>query len=541
MQRRAGWARLQSGSGGKGGPCSAVAAVVLLASFRPAFPAGPVAFSVRRSPPVRSFPGCLLYARRDTYVPDAGSIGALQQSSSLPRAGNGLHSLSRSRNNHCAHVTRMAARRRQFFPTNNIRRRYIMYKLNRIAAAVCFALGLTGVAFADSNTGTINQIGSSNSATIDQTINVAAATSTVNQNGDGNSASSAQSNNIFGTPYWVTSYIEQGGNANTATVTQDLSWYASATAQQYGSGNSAAISQTNYVGYYSSATIYQNGNGNSATVTQNNVYNTSGTVWQYNGASGNTGSVTQHGDTYSSALVNQSGGGTSGTTGVIDQSAYSSSATIEQFNAGQAYANINQTGSYNNALIHQSDTVGNGVTGYITQSGDNNSATITQNASVYAGDRSDTASIYQTGSSNRATVTESFVYFSAAYINQWFGSGNTAEIFQGNMSYGNATINQGGDGNKGTIKQGYADANCCGSTLTANLSQYGNGNTAEIDQTGWYQDALIAQNGNLNLANITQNGNGSLHNYATINQTGNSHVATIAQNGSGNNATINQH
>src|SRR5258706_6623988 len=252
-------------------------------------------------------------------------------------------------------------------------------------------------------------------------------------------------------------------------------------------------------------------------------------------------SVTQHDESSSYALVNQFGGGTTGSTGTIDQSAYSSTATIEQFNAGYAYANINQTGSYNTALIHQSDTYGSGVNGYITQSGDNNSANITQNSSVYAGDWGDSATINQYGSLNRATITESYVFFSNASIGQWYGSGNEATIFQGNMTAGNANINHGGDGNKGTINQGYDANSCYGYGLTANLSQYGNGNTAEIDQTRWYQDATIWQNGNLNLANITQTGFGSTYNHATINQTGNSHIATIAQNGSGNNATINQH
>jgi hypothetical protein len=394
-----------------------------------------------------------------------------------------------------------------------------MNKRNLIAAAIGLAFGFAGAAIADTNTGTINQNGSSNSATIDQTVNVTYATSSINQNGNGNSAASSQSN-TYGYPWVVNSSIDQGGNSNNASVWQDGSWIVTATVQQYGNGNGATISQTNYSGR-STAWVYQGGDGNSGSVTQNNAIDTSGTVWQYGGSSSSTGNVYQY-------------------------AAFSSYALIDQFNVHQANAGIDQTGTNNNAQVHQSGTLGAGVNGYITQSGENNQATITQNRSIYGGNLADTATINQTGSFNIAAITESYVWSSTANIAQQYGSNNQATVVQLNLTEGHASIYQGGDANKGTINQGKDFAVCCdfGLYLSATLSQYGTSNTAQIDQSGWNQDAAILQSGNLNLASISQSNAGypgGAVNHATINQIGNANNATVAQNGRGNNATINQH
>ena len=398
-----------------------------------------------------------------------------------------------------------------------------MSRLHAITAAIGLAFGLSGPVLADSNTGTINQTGTGNTASIDQTINVGSATSTINQNGDLNAAISVQSNDIyFGDTYPVTIWIGQTGSGNTATVTQDEAFGSDATSVQNGTGNAATINQ-HYFADYSHATIYQIGSGNTAGIDQQYLAYSSASVLQ------------EYGTTASTAQINQ-GASESGFSWYL-------TATVEQFTTDQASATINQTGTSNTALAHQDNTFGAGVSATINQSGDHNSAITNQTSwGPGYGNWSSTAGIDQSGSGNVAEIDQKYVWFSSAYIGQWGGSSNTANIVQASMSVGNASINQWGDGNAATIKQGYPISGCCGYALNASISQTGSSNIAEADQAGWGSDASIYQNGSFNTAMVTQNGTDyNNHNVANISQIGMSNSATVSQSGAGNHATINQH
>lgn len=399
-----------------------------------------------------------------------------------------------------------------------------MSRLIIIAGAIGLAFGLSGPALADSNTGNITQFGTSNTASIDQTTNVADASSNIYQNGSSNTATSVQGNNIyFGTTYPVTNWITQYGTSNLANVTQD---------QAYGSA-----------GY-----VYQSGDANTATINQTYFTDYSNaTIWQYGGASGNSGTINQTLQAYSSGFINQYGSNTVDSNATINQVGTSGdlswylSATIEQINARGATANINQSGFSNSAYILQ-DTTLSGYYSYlnalITQGGDNNVAKISQTTSDYL----TSANIYQVGDHNKAEIDQPYVWYSSANIGQWWGSYNTAKIVQASMSYGDAQIIQGGNGNTGTITQGYPESGCCGYALSAQIWQFGDSNNASIEQSYYGQDAIISQNGVSNTAKVSQTGNAYLnHNVANVTQTGSFHVANVAQNGAGNHATINQH
>jgi hypothetical protein len=223
-------------------------------------------------------------------------------------------------------------------------------KRNLSAIAVGIALAYAAPAFA-TDTSNVNQTGSNNHATVQQSGNAAAASNTSN--------------------------ITQNGNGHTANVYQTGN-----------NGVQVTISQTS-------------GNNDTATVYQTSVTTGSVTINQL--SDGNQSTINQHNGSNLTAEVNTSGyGGASGSynTANMDQTGDHQFGRIEQSYGSGNLASITQAGSYDN--------------GYITQYGLNNQAYINQNgggvatntAVIYQNGQSNYGATTQSGNGRNSTTNQ---------------------------------------------------------------------------------------------------------------------------------------
>src|SRR3546814_20834447 len=94
-----------------------------------------------------------------------------------------------------------------------------------MSAASVLALAIAGPALAQS-VSTVNQSNTGNSANVDQTASLSGGDSLINQSGANNQANVSQGDDGSGATPINVSVIDQTGNSNLATVSQDTSTIA---------------------------------------------------------------------------------------------------------------------------------------------------------------------------------------------------------------------------------------------------------------------------------------------------------------------------
>lgn len=315
------------------------------------------------------------------------------------------------------------------------------------------------------------------------------------------------------------------GNNNNAAVNQS------------GIGNNATVDQT--AASFSNQllsnpvfnsgdgfTVDQQGNYDNATVTQSGTLN-NGQIQQINNADYSTAIVTQSGTALQGYVAQN---GTQSTFGQVLQYGTSDFGNVYQANTNQVYGWVLQGYTFgpatnDTAYLSQQNATGGRYFVYNFSDGSGWYGIFT---GIFQGaDANDYASITQLGTTN-----------TSALIDQSFGSGNDAQIYQVGAVGSFATIEQHGTGN-------FAVSNQYG-TDESHILQYGNANQAYTTQfqgaPGSQNYAEIDQGNTLpsssnNIASILQSG---FSNTALITQNGNSNNASIAQAGVGNNATIHQ-
>jgi hypothetical protein len=307
----------------------------------------------------------------------------------------------------------------------------IMKKL-LIASVSVLALS-AGAAFAGSNGSDVEQIGSTLSATVGQTINGGSSnSSTIYQgysgNGDPAYNSGATVTQIGGAGSTISSGIQQNDGYQNATVYQDgskggsqssgitQSYYGNtANVTQVSAGGSQASSVTQS-GAYNQATVSQAGVNDSSTVSQTGWYNNNGYILG-----------TPVGGVYGGVNVSQSGGSTN-SSGVTQASYASGVDVIQGGTGGSNSSSVNQTDSYYQGAYVSQTANGGSNTSYITQGGGNsNGAAVIQSASGGV----NWSNIVQSGAGNSAYLSQTAAsgVSNTQTISQT-GSGNVASVTQ---------------------------------------------------------------------------------------------------------------
>lgn len=354
------------------------------------------------------------------------------------------------------------------------------------AAALLFA----SAAWADNNEAYVDQVGTGNAFTANQTGNsnkVFSSTKALPQHGNTNTYISTQNgdnNKVVATPF---SGDGQFGNGNNVSITQ-----------------SNAATATPRIGN-NVASLQQSGTGNALTIGQTGDNNIVAEAWQSNGA---TGTITQNGN----------GNGHWSTNFGSPSGAYRAKQLVTfGFNGPSAGGVLNQT----------YDGTGNSAS--IDEEGDSNSFTIVQTG----GGTNDVFTDTQTGNGN-------YVYS---------GQGGTRET-SNVLQTGNNNVLLSYQGGSGTV----SSADTGGSDNVLGLTQHGNTNWAETVQIGAgnHIDGLQDNSGGGAVGNqlyAYQNGTSNYlyahatgdNNVVNSNQQGLSNIGYANQSGNNNTATINQH
>lgn len=359
----------------------------------------------------------------------------------------------------------------------------------------------------------IDQTGTLNLATVDQSDNAGSAlaiarnSSDINQAGNENIADVEQTNTGVGSTAMNSSSIGQNGDDASAFVVQQ------------GTGNSSAIDQ--FAAGAETTFVNQNGADNIAVVDQ---FGTGGTVTVDQGFSGGSSEG-------SMANVEQSGANGEVT---VMQSGNAQNATVTQ--AGSTnLAEIDQSGDNNIAEAAQS---GAGSIVQIMQIGSvlGNSAFVAQAGS------SSTFNANQTGSENVIGDAPDFLQ-SASSSSVGIDQNGTGNVVDGSQSgsVNSISINQIAFGQYASITQS-------GTGNGIDLDQNGTANSSTLIQSGTNNDIFVEQTGTTNLATITQGGltneafvdQFGTGNEVLINQTGNTGLIEVLQTGADSYAEINQ-
>jgi hypothetical protein len=459
------------------------------------------------------------------------------------------------------------------------------------AAALLFA----GGAYAQ-NMSTVNQPGSNNSASVDQSGG-SNELSQINQISNSNNATVNQGG--FQDEAFVVQDTDGTYTGSQVIVTQ-IGQNGAVQAQQYGYNQAVvtqgaqSIGETAYVvqtGYNpgTGASLHQNGFGNNGFILMTGNFNLS-TLTQNGGAGGYSGGLAEGvnaGTLNASNFGVRQGGGS--------QQVGNYNTSVIDMEGNNSLAINDATGSGNFQFITQGGLT-NQATGFFSTFGDSNSGNLTQVAgAAYSGNAQhgvgNNITVFQNGSSTsiigQGTHTDSFgiglndgpqTQGASASVTQTgdnhfaniiqFGDYTIADITQvsGGANVGNeADINQGGQGDLGTISQaGSGDFSHIlqgGANDSANSSQAvgtdtegssiiqnGDNNTANVTQEGSQDTSQVTQNGGANNAQVDQSGfgntstvsQGGSSNYAFVAQHGAVATSTITQNGSGNSAFVHQ-
>ncbi|MCL3880775.1 hypothetical protein [Marivita sp. GX14005] len=327
--------------------------------------------------------------------------------------------------------------------------------MKNLLLTTAITLGMTGAALA--NDSTIDQIGLSNMATVDQTGG-SEGISGIEQIGGSHQASVTQSDNPNnGTPNFNvasnTSNIYQEGSGAEATVNQ--------TGDPNGNpGNVSTIEQFNDGPPAAVAIVEQDGTNNSSFVSQ-------GRDVDPLDRRGQTADVSQIGHDNSSSVIQRGNLNTANVT----QTADGNTSIVDQSGLDNL-ADVLQSGNGNLSTVTQSANFG---TVDVEQSGDNNISDVTQSGRANS---SVAALILQDGNDNTSTVLQTSLVAGAGSANQF------AEVTQstdGNSSYieqdgGDPVADASNPGNSASVFQMVTAGN------VSTIYQSGAGNTATVNQ-----------------------------------------------------------
>lgn len=339
--------------------------------------------------------------------------------------------------------------------------------MKKLLLMAAFGL-LASPAFAQNNSSTVNQSGSTQAATVGQA-------------GESHS-----------------SLVEQSDARNTAGVTQDGARHTSEVSQS-STDNNATVSQSGTPagdGHYS--LVSQSGVDNQISVSQStgSPYNpTDVASYAYQSGDGNEATVLQQVQRDQYSYLEQSGdnnkarvhqSASAGSQSFVYQTASEGEVDVYQRAGGHNFSYVNQAaGSGNYAKVSQDNTVlGNPVVpqyadSYIMQSGNDNYADVQQSLRVNAESHVD-----QSGSGHTAKVlqyNEEIVdpaHYSA--IDQT-GASHRAEVEQ----FGATT-----ERNQSWITQGAGNADV---NLQAFVTQQGDGHMSNVNQMGANNTATVTQ------------------------------------------------
>ena len=420
-----------------------------------------------------------------------------------------------------------------------------------LGAVSTAALLLATSAFAQNMT-TVNQPGSNNSASSDQSSGTNELT-TINQISSSNVAT-----------------VTQGGLGDQATITQDTDGTytaSSATVTQIGQNGVVEVNQHGF----NNATVTQGAFsvGETAYVSQTGYNPGSGATLQQNGLS-QSGWILQTGQ-FNLSTVIQNGSG--GYAGPLFENVIDGIQNADDF-GGRVGGGSEQVGNYNTSVIDQEGAASLAVT---EATGTGNFQSITQGAAA------NQATAFQSlfGDNNTGEITQAG---GASWSgNTVYGSGNTILVFQNGAStsligqgthvdqfgigfdegtpvnYASATVSQTGDGHMSTIEQ-FSSASATVVQIssgdsapdTSSVTQ-GSGATwsqATVNQYGSNGFSYIDQEGAANIASLTQDSGGGndgssivqtgQSNVASVDQSGNQDASNVAQTGSSNTVSVSQ-
>lgn len=421
--------------------------------------------------------------------------------------------------------------------------------MKKLLIVATSALALAGTASAQlSKTANVEQIGSSNLATVNQTAGNQAIAE-IEQDGASNDAKIEQLDDAGSGQFSTAANdasIKQIGAGALATILQSGEAAAvspnTASIEQYGSGVTHGGTGIPSGGSLE-ASIEQSGTANLSTVVQSAGYPGSGfsaVSTQFGDA--NMSDIQQYDDSndvnpYSAARVDQTGAqnisdvrqnGANSFAFVAQTGDQNTSDVKQNYGSGQ-FANVVQTSHNSQSLLNQE---ANDVEAMVTQGlvgdhysdvwqrldGDGATATVTQTGSQHfsyleQSNESGTATVVQTNDRNSSLVVQNAGLLADAIVNQ-FGDSSRSEIMQAG-SYQQASVVQLGDSNENFLDQ---DEGGLGA---------GVGNFASVMQSTDLNTSTILQSGNANSTTVTQtvaHGNSS-----TVNQLGSSHTATVSQ------------
>ena len=347
-------------------------------------------------------------------------------------------------------------------------------------------------------------------------------TSTQNQTGNGLKSTVKQGSSLAA-DQGNSSFTDQFGKANTATVTQDLG----------AKNNRAGMLQTG-----GSATV--NGvDGNTADITQQT--NSGGTATRSGvfgkdatAGEGNWAGILQ-GQKGNKSTVSQSNGSSSNFGEIYQTGSNNGQGTASSFAGGLPVTISVNPPPLKTAIVQDNNSVGNAA--LIKQAGNNGGAVVNQSN----GSSQNEATVDQQtgGNGNQAAISQDGTDGSSAL--------NKATVTQiGTFGYANIVQSENSNNNQATVTQN--ESNVPGSSSIAEVEQRNNsyGNMATISQTGLYENAAVYQNDNShdNTATINQTGIYAtlFKAFAQINQVTEvaNAEATINQAGTDNRATVTQ-
>jgi len=319
----------------------------------------------------------------------------------------------------------------------------------------------------------------------------------------------------------------------------------SATVDQTGDGNDATVTQENSGSNI--AEVSQEGDDNQIDLTQRNFGSA--------GSPGHEADLSQDGDNNEADVLSQGGVGVNTVT--LDQIGDYNYARIDQF-WGSNNADVKQDGEENEALVSHRGTfdsdasieqIGNYNDAYIRDAGQGTGPNENNSASIFQDGDDNTSVIDQFESNNRAsswiagdgnTVTQTQFSDGNTQRVEITGSDNTYTVTQevgtGNQLY----VNSRGTGPGGNTSQSNNSSFTATQSGAFNLisgSMGGDGNSLTITQTGddnsvsgglgLWDAAGFTIDGDSNMASISQMSDG---NSAVLSIVGNGNTATISQN-----------
>ncbi len=378
-----------------------------------------------------------------------------------------------------------------------------------LASASLAALLVAAPALAGNNT-TIQQVGTAQHATADQTNSTDGGVIQITQGLDATAGSDGYNQ----------ATATQGGSGNQASITQSQGLY--------GVANPSNTSTSDQEGVNGTVTVVQVGNNISnitqggvnehAIVGQSNNFNTS-TIVQ--AGVGELGLVNQEEGTGNVATIAQAGTGDGTFAGFVDgtQSAgpgpnlhwhenLPSDSVIPGVSTGHTLygptgAVVDQNGNNNNGAINQAGYQNFADVSQGNQDGSfNNSASVTQGAGQYYS----AAVVYQDGSGNIAQMNQQGS--GSSYATTWQqGSGNQAYTSQTGSEY--SVIGQGiageGFGASMNVNNNYANVNQTSGNDASTITQMGNSGQAWVSQTAQANaTSTITQGGSFSVAVVRQ-------------------------------------